>query len=137
MKDVVRHSAVVVSITDNQMRVQIQQESACAGCHLRSMCQSSEHKVKEVVLPEVLPGVEVGDVIVLEGRLEQTRVAVLLAYVLPLLLLLVVLVVGVPLWGEATSILLVAVTLAAYYVMLYLCRQHISRRFTFKALSPE
>lgn len=134
MNDVVRHSAVVVSIADNQMRVQIQQESACAGCHLRSMCQSSEHKVKEVVLPDVLPGVEVGDVVVLEGRLQQTRMAVMLAYILPLFLLLVVLSVGVPLWGETTSILLVVITLAAYYVVLYLCRQRISRRFTFRAI---
>lgn len=137
MKDVVIHSAVVVSTSENQMRVQIQQESACSGCHLRSMCQNSERKVKEVVLPDVLPGVEVGDVVILEGRLQQTRLAVCLAYVLPLLLLLLVLLVSVPLLGEATAILLVALTLAVYYVILYLCRHLISKRFTFKVLLPE
>lgn len=129
MKDVIRHNGLVVALEGGEARVQIQQEPACAGCHVRTLCQSSESKLKEVVVPAT--GVETGDVVVLEGRLQQTRLAVLLAYILPLVFMLAILFVGVHLWGEAVALLLLAPTLAVYYLVLYKQRNRIARRFTF------
>lgn len=129
MKDVIRHNGLVVALEGSQARVQIQQESACAGCHVRTLCQSSESKVKEVLVPAT--GVKAGDVVVLEGRLQQTRLAVLLAYVLPLALMLAILFVGVHLWGEVVALLLLVPALTVYYLVLYMLRDRIARRFTF------
>lgn len=135
VKQTIRHNGIVIATDGMWASVQIRQVAACAGCHARSLCQSSESKEKVVVVLNTTPAKEVGDPVVVEGQLSQTRLAVLLAYVVPLVLLVSSLALGVVYYNEATACLLALLTIALYYAVLRVFSQRISRKFTFRIIN--
>ncbi len=133
--EVITHDGVVKSIEGQHVCVTILQSSACSGCAAKSMCASAEAKEKEVVVP--VPEqcmLEVGQKVLLEGRVADGRRAALIAYGLPLLLMLPVLFVALRLTGSETMGALIALAaVAVYYLCIYLFfRQRLQQRFTFR-----
>ena len=76
----------------------------------------------------------VGEHVVLEGRLSDGRKAALVAYGLPLLLLLPVLFIAIRLTGSDTQGALWALgTVVLYYLVIYLFfRQRLQQQFSFR-----
>lgn len=114
---------------------EVVQASACAGCHAKSMCNASDEKRKQVEV--LLNGFEVeeGDVVTIEGLESMGLTAVCLAYVMPVVLIVAVLIVcrvmGVSDMNAGVSALLL---LAPYYFVLYLCRGMMKKNFIFKII---
>ena len=135
MEQIIRHNAVVKAIDGQAVSVTIVQSSACGGCAARKMCNSAEAKEKEVdVLTPDAGTYRVGQQVVLEGRLSDGRTAAIIAYVLPLLVLLVALVLGIQLSGSETAGALWALgSVAVYYFLVFLfLRQRLQQRFSFR-----
>ena len=131
-RQVIRHDGIVQSVEGERVCVRILQESACGGCAARQMCNSAEAKEKEVVVLSsafFVPGQHV----VIEGRLSDGRMAAFVAYGLPLLLLLPVLLMGTWLLGEVAGALCALGVVFLYYLCIYLFfRRSLQSRFEFQ-----
>ena len=134
MTETIKHKAVVKAVDGEHVCVTIVQSSACSGCAARKMCNSAEAKEKdvEVCTPDA-SAYRVGERVVLEGRLSDGRRAAMIAYGLPLVLLLVVLVIAMKLTGSDTQGALWALgTVVLYYIIIYLFfRQRLQQQFSF------
>ena len=98
------------------------------------MCSSAEAKEKEVdVIANNAPSLAVGQKVVLEGRLSDGRRAAIVAYGLPLLLLLLTLFIGVRATGsDIAGALMALVSVALYYLVIFLFfRKRLQQRFAF------
>lgn len=109
------------------------QLSACSACEAKSLCHSAESKEKMIEVHAAdAADFEVGQEVMLVGTLSQGLKAVVYAYVIPLILMLVVLFLSL-LRGmdEALAALLAIGVLIPYYLIIYLMRHHLTRKFSF------
>lgn len=132
--ETIRHEGTVLSVADGHARVRIVQASGCAGCQVRQMCMSADTRVKEVdCLVEGAP-LQVGDEVNVTETQQMAWRAVLLAYVLPLVVMLTVVValthyMGSEVWAAVVAL----VALAVYYLVLSQFAGRLQRKFTFVA----
>ena len=133
-KKTIEHSGTVLRTDGEWVEVEIVSASACSSCDAAKLCTASEGKRKTVM---ALQGEgckhEVGDTVVVEGRESQGLGATVLAYVVPLLLM-VGTIVGLEALGvkESTAGIASLVILAPYYSILYLLRNRLNKAFIFK-----
>ena len=135
MIQTITHEAVVKAVDGERICVTIVQSSACSGCAARRMCNSAESKEKDVeVFTSEAAAYRVGEPVLLEGQLSDGRRAALIAYALPLLLLLVALVVGLQLSGSETiGALCSLVAVGLYYLIVFLFfRGRLQQSFSFR-----
>lgn len=130
--ETIRHEGIVESLGAEGCTVRILQASACSSCSARQLCRSSESKEKLVEVKGHYPTLHVGDRVMLVGSVRQGLRASVLAYVVPLILMLVALFVGTRLWGEKAGALVALLTLALYYGVLFLLRDKLGKQFTFR-----
>ncbi len=138
MTETITHEAVVKTIDVERVCVTILQSSACSGCAARKMCNSAEAKEKDVeVSAQNASSFHVGERVLLEGRLSDGRKAALIAYGLPLVLLLPVLFIVMALTGsEVQGALWSLATVAAYYLIVFLFfRKRLQQNFSFRIKS--
>ena len=120
------------SIGADGLTVRILQASACSSCEARKLCRSSESKEKLVEVKGHYPALQVGDSVILCGSVRQGLRASVLAYVVPLVLMLVALFAATRLWGEKGGALVALLTLALYYGVLFLLKDKLGKHFTFR-----
>ena len=130
--DIIQHEGIVESIGADSVSVRILQASACSSCSARGLCRSSESKEKLIEARGHYPTLKVGDSVVLQGYVRQGLRASMLAYVVPLVLMTIALFGGTHLGGEAAGALAALLVLTLYYVVLYLLRDRLGRKFEFK-----
>ena len=131
-KEVIRHEGIVESIGADAVMVRILQASACSSCDARKLCRSSESKEKLVEVKGHYPTLHVGDGVTLCGSIRQGLRASVLAYLFPLVLMLVVLFAATHLWGEKMGALAALLSLALYYGVLFLLKDKLGKHFTFR-----
>lgn len=91
MSQIIEHSGIIENINGSNIRVQIIQESACSGCHAKGACSAADLKDKYIDVETDQTGYRVGDTVTLLGQSSMGLFAVLLAFVLPFLLILLTL----------------------------------------------
>ncbi len=130
---VIEHTGCVVSVDGGHAVVKVLQTSACAACKAKKFCQSNENKEKLVdVFGIDGRKIEVGDVVTVCATASMGRRALLLAFILPLAILVGVLV--IVLWitdDEPIACLAGIGALLPYYTVLYLLKDRIQRKFVF------
>ena len=134
MDELIRHSGIVLSIDGSMAHVQIVQTSACAACKAKSMCMSAESQQKEMDVLMLEP-MQVGDEVEVEVRERLAWKAVLLAYVMPFIVMLGVIVVldFATNWSEAVVGTLSLCSIAFYYLILNLFKNRLQKQFSFTA----
>lgn len=126
-----RREGVVVSLSPGYVTVRIQQQSACAGCHARSWCVSSECAERELRLKTSGRTFALGEVVTITAEERVGRLAVVLAFVLPLLLLLgslITMQAFLPQLSEGLQVVSTLGLLSLYYLVLYAFREHLGKR---------
>lgn len=132
MEDNIRHNGIIERIEGDTIFVRILQQSACAGCHAHSMCSASESKVKIIEVTDHSGKYNVNENVAICGRSSLGLQAVLLAFLLPVILVVGLVAVGIQLgWGESASALVGLGFLVPYYLILYLMRDKLKRKFVF------
>lgn len=131
-KETIRHEGIVENIGTDKLSVRILQTSACSSCSARQLCRSSESKEKVIDVRGHYPILKVGDSVTLLGSVRQGLRASMLAYVIPLVFMIVVLFVGTHLGGEAVGALSALLFLVLYYGVLSLFRNKLGKQFAFK-----
>ena len=132
----IRHEGVVDSVDGQTVIVRITQSSACGGCQARKICNAAESKDKLVEVEyagaeSLFPGQTV--TVAAQERMGMT--AVMLAFGLPVLLLILALVAATVLTGsEKIGAFSSLAVLVPYYLVLFLCRERIKKDLGFRII---
>lgn len=133
MSQKIEHSGIITHIENDNIRVQIIQVSACSGCHAKGACSASDMEEKFVDVVSSDKTIKVGDTVMLSGQSSMGFLAVLLAFVLPFILILVMLFVFRNFTtNEALSGTLALSTLIPYYIILSLFNKKLKEKFQFQ-----
>ena len=132
-EETVSHEGIVTKITDDELEIKILAQSACAACHAKSACGMGEQAEKILTVPrpkdqefQLMQKVNV------KMAINQGNKAAVLAYLIPIILLLSVLFVCLGLgFGEGLSALISIVALIPYYIVLYLRRDKHKKKFEY------
>lgn len=128
----IEHTGIVTDAQGSRVLVHFSQETACAACHARSMCMSAESKEKEVwAYP--LESLQVGDRVLVQVAERLAWRAVVLAYGLPLIVMVVVLMLLSLFMSEWLAGCLSLIATAIYYVILSFFRNRLEKQFDFTA----
>ncbi|OAV68733.1 Positive regulator of sigma E activity [Bacteroidales bacterium Barb4] len=133
MREHIQHSGVIERIDGDSVVVRIVQQSACAACHAKGMCSVSESKVKRIeVTGQPFGRFHVNEEVMICGQSSMGLEAVFVAFVLPLMVVVGAIAGGIAAGlGEAVSALSGLLLLAPYYLVLYLLRDRLKKRFVF------
>ena len=133
--ETIRHEGIVEHIEAGSCRVRILQASACSSCSARQLCRSSEAKEKIIEVRGHFPSLQVGDAVTLSGSVRQGLWASVLAYIVPLILVVATLFISSRYYGERMGALAALLVLAMYYVVLYLLREKLGKHFSFEIVN--
>lgn len=137
MESVIRHEGVVSGIPEGSVQVRIVQSSACSGCKASSICHvSSEQKERIIeVQGDRTPGLQVGDRVVIAGSESQGMRAVILAFGIPVLLLVAVVIACLALHlPDSVAALLCLAAMVIYFGGLALFRTRLKGQFSFEII---
>lgn len=129
----IEHKGVIASISGNKLSVKILQESACSSCHAKGACMAADSKEKRVDITDFTGKYKINDSVIIEGKESMGYKAVFWAFVIPLLILVLTIVLATSVWklGEMEAAITSIITLAPYYVILYLLRNKMANSFKF------
>lgn len=133
MADIIKHRGVVEKIEGSHVVVRIVQTSACSACSAKGLCNASESKEKQIDVYGVDTPYRIGEEVVVCGTTSMGMRAVVLAFGVPLLVLLVALFVAMRVTdGDALLSALVAlVAVIPYYIGIYFLKDKLDRTFSF------
>lgn len=135
-KNTIVHQGEIVSIEGGYVNVRVWQATACSTCAAAQLCKSSEskEKVMKVAVPDA-SSYSVGETVRLYIDVRHGLQASLLAYVVPLVLIVAELVAVNQLGGsDGVAALGCLLILVVYYGLLYAMRQRISKKFEVKLI---
>lgn len=138
MKNTIHHSGVVEKIDGRTVYVKIVQQSACAGCHAKSMCMAADSKEKIIEVSDSSGIYHMNEPVIVSGESSMGMQAVVLAFVFPLLLVVFTIVFGTYMkWDESISALTGLSLLVPYYGVLYAFRDKLKKKFIFTIKKTE
>lgn len=137
MSSEIRHSGVVDAVHGQVVTVRILQASACSGCHAAGICRASESKEKLVQVDcSDASSYQVGQNVTVSGQERLAVRALVLAFGMPLLLMLTALVATIAVTGnEKTAAAAAFLVFVPYYLVLFLMRDRIKKEFVFKIIA--
>ena len=133
MADIIKHRGIVENIDGSHIVVRIVQTSACSACSAKGLCNASESKEKQIDVYEANPSYQIGEEVMVCGTTSMGMQAVLLAFGVPLLILVLALGVSMKLTGEDTLLSsgIALVSVVPYYIGIYFCKDKLNRTFSF------
>ncbi|WP_430812293.1 MULTISPECIES: SoxR reducing system RseC family protein [unclassified Carboxylicivirga] len=130
--DYIEHEGVVEAVSSQLIKVRIVNESACASCHAKGSCTAADLQDKLIDIYEVKGNFTVGQKVILMGRKSLAPKAVLLAYIYPIILMLLTL--SGTYFTTNNELLaggLALFILLPYYAVIYLLKDKLTRTFSF------
>jgi sigma-E factor negative regulatory protein RseC len=140
MGDTIDHCGVIEHIEGYNVFVRIIRQSACDGCRVKAACGAANGKEQIIEATNYTGAFRKGEPVVIEGKNSVGRLAVLLAFVVPLALVVAAILAGTSLgWGERISALTGLILLCPYYIILHFFRDVLKKKFVFtiKKINPE
>lgn len=133
MDKTIEHQGIIKQIEGGIARIQIIQLSACAGCHAKNACSASDMSEKIIEVPYEGKSYKVGDQVRIIGSTAMGWKAVGYAFVLPFILLMSALVIATEAGvDELIAGSLALAILAPYYLILFLFKDKMRKKFTFR-----
>ena len=131
--ETISHEGIVTKITDDELEIKIMAQSACAACHAKSACGMGEQAEKIITVPRPKgKDFAINQKVNVKMAIGQGNKAAVLAYLIPILLLLAVLFVCLGLGlNEGIAALISIIALIPYYIVLYLRRAKLKNRFSY------
>ena len=134
MSQIIEHTGTVDRVEGNVVTVRIVARSACGGCTARAACGmgESQEKLLEITTAEAAT-FAAGDQVTVGVYRNMARMAVTLGYGGALAVMVVVLVLCSTVFGtsEAAAAGWTLAAVAAYYGIIWLCRNKIDRKIHF------
>jgi sigma-E factor negative regulatory protein RseC len=133
MKEQVSHKGRIVRMTPQTTTVAIEQHAACSSCHAAGLCGMADVAEKAVEVPtDPYASYGVGDEVEVVLKASMGMKAVWLAYMIPLVVLLAV-ILGLVALGvaEVPAGLSGIGAVAVYYLLLWLLRDKFRNEYVF------
>ena len=133
MKEEVYHKGKVVKMTPQVTTVAILQHGACSECHAAGLCGMSDIAEKAIEVPtDPYASYGVGDEVSVVLKASMGMKAVWLAYAIPLVVLMAVLLgLNAAGLGELASGLAAIAAVGVYYLFLWLFRNRLKNEYSF------
>lgn len=133
MADIIKHRGIVENINGSHIQVRIVQTSACSACSIKGHCNASESKDKLIdVYDNNAAFYHKGQNVMVNGTTSMGMQAVILAFGVPFLVLFIALYATIRITGdELTAAIAGLLALVPYYLIIYVCREKLSRKFFF------
>lgn len=125
------HKGVVRSITDDTISVAVATQSACGDCHAKTICGFSEITEKIIHVTNEKQNIQIGDEVQLEMTSTLGTKAVVMAYIIPLFILITTLFISMNFTNDLIATLISIGFTACYYLFLYKKSRKIEREFSF------
>ena len=125
------HVGTISDIKNEKITVSILNVSACAGCHAKSACSMSDMKEKEIDIIDYSSSFKLGEEVNVVYQESLGWLALLLAYVLPFVLVLITLFIATAFTNELISGLMALGILLPYYSLLYFLKDRLKKTFSF------
>ncbi len=134
MENAIRHDGIIETVEQGHVWVRIIQTSACTGCKVASHCTTAEAREKLIdVAAEDTSRWHVGQAVVVTTQRSMAGKALILGFGLPLVLMIMVMVVAMVVGcSEGLMALLMLGVLVPYYLAVWLLRQRIACKISFK-----
>ena len=132
-EETISHKGIVTKITDDELEIKILAQSACAACHAKSACGMGEQAEKILTVPRPKDkDFTLNQKVNVKMAIGQGNKAAVLAYLIPILLLLAVLFACLGLGiNEGLAALISIVALVPYYIILYMKRDKLKNQFLY------
>lgn len=132
-KNTIKHLGIVENIQGSHLSVKIVQTSACAACDAKGHCSSADSKDKIIdIIDTEAARYQVGEKVMVVGEMSMGMMAVVLAFVIPFVLLIVTLFLFMALIeNELYAALLSLGVLLPYYFILWLNKTRLKQQFSF------
>ena len=134
MADIIKHHGIVESTNNTSVKVKILQTSGCSACSIKGHCSASESKEKIIDIYNIDSSLyNVGDEVWVYGSTSMGLTAVLLAFFVPFIIVVIALFLLIKLVGmsEPQAALVSLLTIIVYYAVIYLFRGKLEKKFTF------
>jgi len=133
MAHIIEHSGVINEINSDRIQVLIIQQTACNECHASSVCTSADKETKIIEVESSDPDFKIGDNVILFGKQSIGLQAVLLAFVIPFILVLVSLIIFHSfVSNEIISGVVSLLLLVPYYLILSFFNKRLKTKFKFE-----
>lgn len=130
-KGTIRQSATVIHVDASEIEVEVCRPDACAACKAKSVCSEGGGQGKRMTLLNDGQGYRVGEQITLVMRRSSGLKAVVIAYLVPVFLIIAALLVFQALHiKETLSALLTLGILGLYFLVIRLLGGRIKRELT-------
>lgn len=128
----IEHKGRIDSIDGNKINVNFLAMSGCASCHAKGICSAADMQEKSVEVFDFTNQYKVGEEVNVILKQSLGFRALFLGYVLPFILVLLVLIILTAVTeNEGIAGLSALLVLAPYYLILFLLRDKIRKKFTF------
>ena len=134
MNDTVSHEGIITSINEDEVQVKILSRSGCVSCNIKSACNMSEMQEKIITIPAPKDkNLSIGQEVKISIGIGQANKAVVFAYIIPLIILVsMIFVLNALKLEEGINALISIGSLIPYYLILYLFRDKIKRKFEYE-----
>lgn len=134
MENKISHEGIITKIEDSNIEVKILSRSACASCNIKGACNMSEMQEKIITIPAPKDkNLSIGQEVKISMGLRQANRAVIFAYVIPLIILVAMIFILSTLKIEEGLNALISIgTLIPYYLILFLFRNRLKRKFEYE-----
>jgi len=128
----IEHKGRIDSIHGNKINVSFLAMSGCASCHAKGICSAADMQEKSVEVTDYTNQYNIGEEVNITLKQSLGFRALFLGYVLPFILVLSILISLTALgFNEAVAGLGALSVLFPYYLILFLLRNKIRKKFTF------
>ena len=130
------HEGKIVEMDRENISVEIVNKSACATCHAKGVCGASDSQVRIIVVPQTIAtataGLQVGDTVKLVLSAAAGMKAAILAYGVPLIVLMAaVLILSALHIGQLWVGLISLAAVALYYIIFAIFKDKLDKEFVF------
>lgn len=136
-QDNITHEGIISHIDKETITVMIVSKASCASCQVAGACSASDVEEKNVNIKRGLnDNYIVGDKVTIMMDQSLGTWAVMFGYIFPFLVLLFGLILFTQIMeSEGLAGLLALLLLVPYYLVLYLLRRRMERKFQFKIIT--
>ena len=133
---------IVREIHEDYLLVEVVLQSACAGCHAKGMCYASQGKneLMKTLIHDLSTSFQIGEKVTVYTAAKLEKRAVLLAYLLPLIILISTLLITYQIiQHELIATLMSVIFTTIYYIVIWLLNKQkkIDRQFVLYAKKVE
>ncbi|MDD2797549.1 MAG: SoxR reducing system RseC family protein [Bacteroidales bacterium] len=133
MDNLICHEGIVEALNSETVFVRIIQVSACSSCHAKGACSTSDISEKLIEIRQSDEKFSIGERVTIEGSSSIASSAVLLAFVIPFVLIILTLALSTHFFqSEVLSALLSILILIPYYSVLYFRNDVLKKTFAFR-----